>query len=262
MLTTARNFLLTSLIIAASHPAAAQTIYSTGFEEPTFLAGSLLVGQDGWIAPPPLSPNGAEIAAAIKRNRNGQTLRVEGANLDHQDFVNEATGGYYDAIGSYRRSVEYDTGGTQTVRISANVRLEGRRTPHGNFFSAGISAIGVDDLGGASGIGELALSSDGHVYGYSSQDLVPEFLTSTHVALGKWHELAIEIDFAARTYSFYVDDRWLGTFDFDPSASTDILRRGSIVTYAAPDTAKDKKADHAAIIDNFSIEVVSDEDQE
>ena len=89
---------------------------------------------------------------------------------------------------------------------------------------------------------------------------MPVFLTSVHVALGKWHELAIEVDFAEDTYSFYVDDQWLGTFDFDPSANTDILRRGSVITYAAPETAKNKKADHAANFDNFSIEVVEDGD--
>ena len=89
---------------------------------------------------------------------------------------------------------------------------------------------------------------------------MPVFLTSVHVALGKWHELAIEVDFAEDTYSFYVDDQWLGTFDFDPSANTDILRRGSVTTCAAPDTAKNKKADHAANFDNFRIEVLADGD--
>jgi hypothetical protein len=38
-----------------------------------------------------------------------------------------------------------------------------------------IAAIGVDADGGSSGIGELALSSDGHACGYSSHDLVPAF---------------------------------------------------------------------------------------
>ncbi len=258
--TTARRLLIASLTMGALHTATAQNIYSTGFEKSDFTAGSALAGQDGWIAPPPLSPNAALIAAAKKQSRTGQTVRVEGADLEPQDFINEDTGGYYDAIGSYRRTVNHDTGGTQTVRISADVRLDGKRTPHDNFFSASIGAIGVEDTGDSSGIGELAISSDGHVYGYSGQNLVPVFLASVHVSLGQWHELAIEVDFAERTYSFYVDDHWLGTFDFDPSANTDILRRGSLITYAAPDTAKHKKADHAANFDNFNIEVVADED--
>jgi hypothetical protein len=253
---TARSLFIASLTIGALQTATAQNIYSTGFEKPAFTAGSPLAGQDGWIAPPPLSPNAALVSTAKKKGHNGQTVRVEGADLVPQDFINASTSGYYDAIGSYRRSVDYDTGGTQIVRISADVKLDGRKTPHDNFFSASIGAIGVEDTGDSSGIGELAISSDGHVYGYSGQDLVPVFLASVHVSLGQWHELAIEVDFAERTYSFFVDDRWLGTFDFDPSANTDILRRGSMITYAAPDTDKHEKVDHAAIFDNFSIKVV------
>ena len=236
--------------------ASAQIIYSTGFETPALLAGFPLAGQDGWVAPPPFSPNAAVVTAAEKRNRKGQRVRVEGADLEHQDFIEDVSGGYYDAIGSYRHRVDHDTGGTQTVRVSVDVRLDGRATPKSNFFSASIVAIGYNDDGGSEGIGELAISSDGHVYGYSGQDAVPEFLTGTHVALGTWHHLAIEADFAARTYSFYVDGALLGTFDFAPSATSDVLRRGTMLTYAGPDTATDKKADHASNFDNFAIEVV------
>lgn len=150
-----KSLFIASLTAGAFHTAAAQIIYSTGFEKPTFATGSPLVGQDGWIAPPPLSPNAATIAAAKKQNRGGQFVRVEGAGLVPQNFINEATGGYYDAIGSYRRSVNYDTGGTQTVRISADVLLDGKRTLHSNFFSASISAIGVEDTGASPGMGNL-----------------------------------------------------------------------------------------------------------
>lgn len=248
--TAARSLFIASLTMGAFPTATAQNIYSTGFEKPAFTAGLPLVGQDGWIAPPPLSPNAALIVAGKKQSKSGQTVRVEGANLEPQESINDDTDGYYDAIGSYRRAVNHDTGGTQTVRISADVLLDGKKPPHDNFFSAGIAAIGVEKAGEdlfSSGIGELAISSDGNVYGYSGQNLVPVFLASVHVALGKWHELAIEVDFAERTYSFYVDDDWLGTFDFDPSANTDILRRGSMITYAAPDTTKNKKADRGEL---------------
>lgn len=257
-LTKTKALMAGLLAFGLPHSARAQIIYSTGFEVPALVAGLPLAGQDGWIAPPPLSPDAAMITAAKKHKRDGQTMRVDGADLVHQDFINEATAGYYDAIGSYRHSVEYDTGGTQTVRISADVLLDGKKTPHSNFFSASIVAIAYNTDFDSEGVGELAISSDGNVYGSSGQDLVPSFLASTHVALGKSHNLAIEVDFAARTYTFFVDDDSLGTFDFEPFASSGILRRGSIVTYAAPDTKKDKKADHAATIDNFAIEVVAE----
>jgi len=252
--------LMAVALLAAARPAAGQSIYRTGFEPPTFVGDATLVGQDGWIAPPPLSPNAAVVTH--DRPRLGrQTVHVLGGDLEHQDFINEATGGYYDAIGSYRHAVNYDTEGTQIVRVSALVRVDGRKTASGNnFFSASIAAIGADANGDASGVGELAISSDGHVYGYSSQDLVPTFLTSTRVRLGEWHQLAIVVNFAARTYSFFVDGHCLGTFAFDPSATSNTLLRGSLIAFAAPDTARLKKADYAAHFDRFSIKVVSARD--
>jgi hypothetical protein len=254
------SLISTMALACLAQSATGQVIYATGFEPPTFAADTPLAGQDGWFAPPPLSPNAAMVTRDHPRIGR-QTVHVLGADLEHQDFINDVTSGYYDAIGSYRRAVNYDTGGTNTIRVSALVRIDGPKTATGNnFFSASVAAIGVDADGNSSGVGELALSSDGHVYGYSSQDLVPTFLTSARVRLGEWHRLAVVVDFAARTYSFQVDGEALGTFAFDPSATSNVLRRGSLITYAAPDTATNTKADYAAHFDKFSIKVVSDRD--
>lgn len=95
-----------------------QPIYRTRFEPGTFNEDTALVGQDGWVAPPPLSPNAA-IVSRDKPRMGRQTVHVLGADLEHQDFINELTTVYYDAIGSYRRAVDYDTANAQTVRISA-----------------------------------------------------------------------------------------------------------------------------------------------
>lgn len=253
-----RNVLLVSatLAVGALQPAAGQIIYATGFEAPLLVAGTPLAGQDGWAGGPPFLSNDA--ATVIASKKGAQTVHVAGADMVRSDFINTITGGYYDAVGSYRHRVDYDTGGTKTVRVSVDIRLDGRETPKSNFFAAGVGAIGYNDEGGSEGIGELAISSDGHVYGYSGQNLVPIFLAVTHVALGKSHNLAIEANFADRTYSFFVDDSWLGTFDFAPTATSNVLRRGSLLTYAAPDTKKDKKEDHSATYDNFAIDVVSE----
>jgi hypothetical protein len=245
-------------VVSAFSPASAQILYSTGFESPSFAAGSPLAGQDGWIAPPPLSPNAA-IVTIDKPRQGKQTVHVPGEDLEHQDFINEATSGYYDAIGSYRRAVNYDSKGTQVLNVSAHVRIDGPETAAGdNFFSASVAAIGLDDNGDPSGVGELAISSDGHVYGYSSQDLVPTFLTSAPITPGEWHNLVVQVSFVTRTYSFFVDDRFLGTFDFDPSATSNILRRGSLIVYTAPDTATLKKENYTAHFDHFSIKVGSE----
>ena len=240
-------------------PAAGQIVYSTGFESPDFVAGAPLVGQNGWTAPPPLSPNAAVITTD-KPRIGRQTVHVLGADLVHQDFINELTGGYYDAIGSYRHPVSFETGGTRAVRISANVRVDGPQTPTGtNFFSASVTgrALLTDDNGTA-GIGQLDLSSDGHVYGWSGDAFVPAFQMSVPVTLGEWHNLAVVADFATSTYSFFVDDQYLGTFPFPPqdcgACFTTVLLRGSLLASAAPDTATLKKANYAAHYDNFMIQ--------
>jgi hypothetical protein len=252
--------LMAVALLTAARPASGQTLYRTSFEPDTFLADTPLVGQDGWVAPPPLSPNAA-IVSADKPRQGQQTVHVLGADLEHQDFINEATGGYYDAIGSYRRPVNYDTGGSQTVRISAHVRVDGPRTASGNnFFSAGVAGR-VETAGGTASVGELAISSDGHVFAYSGNDGVPTFLASKRVKLGQWHNLTIIADFATHTSRFYADDHLLTTFAWEPSeAYTGVLLRGTMLAYAAPDTTENQKADYAAHYDKFSIKALSPHD--
>ena len=229
-------------LLTALTPAWGQIVYKTGFESPTFVAGLPLAGQDGWVVGQtpegPLSANGAVITTD-KPRIGQQTVHVLGADLVHQDFVNSVTGGYYDAIGSYRRRVSYDTSGTHAVRISANVRVDGPQTATGNnFFSASVTgrALLTDDNGTA-GIGELDLSSDGHVYGWSGDAFVPTFQVSVPVTLGQWHNLAVVADFATSTYSFFVDDQYLGTFPFPAqdcgACYTTVLLRGSLLASAS-----------------------------
>ena len=242
-----------------------QAIYRTGFEaKEGFVADTALVGQDGWVAPPPLSPNAA-VVTSDKPRQGRQTVHVLGADLEPQDFINELTEGYYDAIGSYRRPVNYDTGNAQKVRVSAHLRIDGPKTASGNnFFSASIGGRAESTLDGepsSAGVGELAISSDGHAYAYSGNDNVPTFLGRKRVKLGEWHNLAIVADFATQTSRFYVDDELLATFAWAPSeVYTGILLRGAMLAYAAPDTATNTKADYAAHYDKFAIKVVSDHD--
>jgi hypothetical protein len=112
--------MLVGLAIAVPCSCAGLILYQTDFEPPTFSPG-VLVGQDGWTAPPPppaspFSSNAAVISTTEPR-LGTQSVLVPGADLIHQDFITNVTGGYYDAIGSYRKPVNYDTAGTQTVRV-------------------------------------------------------------------------------------------------------------------------------------------------
>jgi hypothetical protein len=251
-----------SAVLGCATTASAQVVYSTGFENPPFANQSQLVGQDSWIAPPPFSPDAAEAATGIHAGGH-QAVRVRGRDLVHQDFINELTGGYYDAIGSYRRAVNYETSGAQTVRVSADVYVQGgQQTPSGNnFFSASVSTRTALTDGSTAGTGELAISSDGNAYGYSGNENVPTFLTSAPVTLNAWHNLAVDVNPGARNYSFLLDGASLGTFDFqappdpeDPTIDyTTVLPRGSLLAYAGPDTNSLKKQNFSAHFDNFAI---------
>src|SRR5262245_3271259 len=140
--------LLLAAFLAATSPLSGQPIYSTGFEPDVFLSDTPLVGQDDWSAPPPFSP-GAALVSADHPRQGTQTVHVLGGDLVPQDFINELTGGYYEAIGSYRHPVNYDTGNAQTVRISAHVRVDGPQTASGNnFFSAAVSTRAATTLEG------------------------------------------------------------------------------------------------------------------
>jgi hypothetical protein len=256
--------LLAILVCTAYAPVAGQSVYSTKFEDPPFVAGQPLVGQDGWIAPGILSPDAAVISTDQPR-QGKQSVRVLGADLDEQQAIIDLTDGYYAAAGSYRKTVDFDTEGIVRVQISANVRVDGPTTPLGtNFFSASIAARALLDDGDTAGVGQIDISSDGHVYAQDGNHNVPVFLKSAPITLGEWHELAIVDDFGAQTFTLYVDGKSLGTYLFptvDPDTNqllvyTTTLRRGSLLAQTAPETGSMRKADYTAHHDNFSISVV------
>ena len=252
--------------LGMANTAQAAPIYQTGFENPPFVANLTLPSQDGWVVGGTpeglLSPTAAVIST--NRPRQGQqSVLVSGANLIHQDFVNSVTGGYYDAIGSYRKTVDYDTRGAKTVRVSAHVRVDGRLTSGNNFFSASFGSRGADiastNGGDTTGNGEITISSDGHVYGATGNDNVPVFLASKRIELGEWHNLAVETNFATRKMTFFVDDDCLGSFPFVSGFTGNFVRRGGMVVYAAPDTATLHKANYRARYDQYSIKTVTPE---
>ena len=237
------------------------TLYQAKFDAPVFTQNAPLVGQDGWTAPPVLSPDAAIVAPHHSRSKQSG-VHVRGADLVHQDFINEATQGLYDAIGSYRRTVNYDTRRSQSICVSANVRIDGPKSGHADhFFSASIGLRAESVLEGektSAGIGELAISSDGQAYAYTGNDNVPIFQASVPVRLGHWHRLAVVADFATETSTFYVDGRLLTSLPFDPNETyTRVVLRGAMLAYAGPDTDTKKKANYVSHYDDFAIKVAA-----
>ncbi len=234
----ARSFLLASIITAALHSAPAATLYSTGFEDPPFALGSELVGQDGWVGVPFLSPNAAIITNSVVLS-GFQSLQVRGADMVDAFQVDPLA-----AVGSYRKLLDYDTAaaGLPIVHIQANVRLDGPVIGVGDFFSSNIAARSSDG-----GVGELSISSDGMIYGYGTSGSV---IYSAPTTLNAWHTLGIDVDFAADTYTFLVDGTSSSAFPFDAGFTSDVLLRESLVTYAFPDTATNHRGDFVAYYDN------------
>jgi hypothetical protein len=226
---------------------------SIGFEH--FVVGQTLVGQDGWVQLLPfLNPQ-----AAVVSKDPQQSIRVRGADLisDFDDLDP------YDAVGSYRRPLTdcvecgpngYDAiaNGTRIVQIQARVRLDGPLAATRDLFSASIANRVV----GGIALGELIVDADGHVYGYTGNDPSGQELpqASAPITLGAWHHLAIELNFVTRTYAFFVDGSLVGgPFLFPAEADTNVVVRGSIVTYARPDGGAFARSSYVVHFDNFSV---------
>ncbi|RYD31038.1 MAG: hypothetical protein EOP86_18755 [Verrucomicrobiaceae bacterium] len=237
--------LLALFALAGSAPAA--ELYSTGFENPPFVAGSQLPGQDGWaVIPPFLNPSAAVITSA-EAATGSQSLLVRGSDMTPAPEVDP-----YAVVGSYRRPVNYDAGaGLTTVLITSDVMLEGAPLGTGDFFTANIAARSADGA-----VGELSISSDGRVYGFTGTGADGLTLINEPISLNEWHNLGISVDFAANTYSFLVDGTDYGTFPFEAGFTSDVLLRGSLVVYGRPDAGAYSRDNFTARYDNFSIATV------
>jgi hypothetical protein len=233
--------------------APAAVLYSTGFENPPLANGTQLLGQDRWFdaIPPFLNPAAAVITNEMART-GSQSLKVAGSDLVAAVEVDPLA-----VVGSYRRPVNYDAStGPSTVLITSDVRLDGPVLGTGDFFAANIAARSEDG-----GVGELSISSDGKVYGYTG-NFGGTALVSTSITLGEWHTLGILVDFASNNYNFLVDGTPLSAtpFNFEAGFSSDLLLRGAAVVYGYPDDpaadSLSKKSNFTARFDNFSIESV------
>jgi len=226
-------------------------IYSTGFEPPTFLAGTPLLGTDGWnpFIPPFLNPDAAVIADAVKKSGK-QSVEVWGGDL----VGSEGFTAPYDAVGSYRRPVNYTVLARKPiVVVEADLLLDTEElTTEEDFFTLTIAARSSD----GETLGEIGLSSSGFAVAYgfdAAPGAVPAF--SAPIAFNRWHRMSIVVDYsdAKTTTSYYLDDELIGTLG-DGSASN-VLLRGSMVVYALPDAGGDARANYTARFDNFRISV-------
>jgi hypothetical protein len=234
-------------VVSSAH---ADTLYLTNFERPTFQVGDQLLGLDGWSTaiPPFLNPQ-----AAIITRLNSQSVEVWGGDLVGSGGITAP----YDAVGSYRRPLDYTiSGNKQLARIDADLLLETTKPKApGEFFSLTIAARSGD----GETLGEVGLSSEGIVEAFSFNPVPGTAPTFTKgIQFNKWYHITMFLDFANRTTSYLIDDYFLGTVPA-PSASN-VLLRGALVVYARPDGdstggASSTRSNYTARFDNFRVRV-------
>lgn len=252
--------LLTAFALwAAFNTAYAVNIYRTGFEDPPFVAGSELLGTDGWSTaiPPFLNPHSAIITNAIKKSGH-QSVVVPGASLSSSGGLT----GPYDAIGSYRRPVNFQiTPNKAIIKLKADLQLKTAkdRTP-GEFFSLTIAAR----TGNGETLGEIGLSSQGIVeaWNFNAPGGGPPDFTLP-IRFNGWYHVEMVFDFNSKTLSYFINDTLLGSTPA-PTAS-DVLLRGAMVVYARPNGgvaggAGSDRADYTAVFDNFRISADDEDD--
>ena len=243
------SVLLVALVSVAVSRASAETYYATGFENPPFQSGQPLAGQDGWdvqvVGGNPLGPNGH---ISMAQPRSGlQSVEVKGSDLTPLAAIG------YD-VGVYRRyvAVNVAAAGFPVVRVAADLRIDGPQTEQtadrvtGDFFSANLKAFSDDGS-----LGEFSLSSDGHVYVYTNDD---SYLFGAAAALGQYHRLALDIDFANKTTTFSIDGTALGSVPFTAGFTSNVLSHGTLLAYGLdPDPLHRDVSVYTAHYDNFSI---------
>lgn len=249
-----RPLALLLTLLCGSSALAQSVVYQTGFENPPFAVGTELQGQDGWTPssslPPFLSTGAAKITAAEAKT-GVQSVVVEGKAM-----TSAAEVAPYDAVGSFRRPVGYDTTATgQTLlRLSVDAKVTGPGTVPYSAFAGSLAAR--DNAGFT--LAELELGPDGSIAGFGDQAPGSAPAVSGVVAAGAWHELAIEVDYLAKASTFFVDGAQVGLpVSFAGSGPSGVLARGALVAYAGPNVPGGfDRSNHAIYFDDFSITAV------
>lgn len=192
---------------AAASPSAADVLYQTGFEPPTFSPG-LLAGQDGWFAG--LSPAAATVSTVQPRGGT-QSVCIQGSLLD-------ALQGF--SIGSYARFLSYDpiASGNPQVSLSADINLSGGVPPS---CGAGIGLTGILNGQFTANI-QVGVRAQGsgvaaYISNFDGQDADGPAYT-----LGEWATVRADFNFQTRTVRGFFNDRLFGEVPFTAGISNDI----------------------------------------
>ena len=227
---------LAALALPPIGTAASTVLYSTSFEPPVCARG-LLTGQDGWATGLGID---AVLVGTTQPNSGAQSVEFDGSLL--------GVGG--NAL--TRRLFDYDAvaNGTPVVRAEVAARLDGPGTDTDNGPADDLISLNLEGIGPSGAyFGALALSSSGEVWVFGSRP-ADAYATAAPAQVGRYYTLALEIDFAARATSFFLDGAFLTSLPFDASVTTNVVRTARLTTFPA---ASFDPAPYRGYFDDFAV---------
>jgi hypothetical protein len=216
-------------------PAAAQTLYQTGFEPPTFTAGQPIDGQSSWLA---FASPSAGVVSTTTPASGAQDLQINGADVNYF-----AADSLYEA--SYGPNILFDGSKTSDLFVQADVKLSGPTTP-GDFISANLDVYNSE-----TSVAEMYVSSQGVLY--SDNNFGNYAAVAPPITLGKYYTLDMDLDFATQTDKFYEDGVYVDSLPMPTSAVYDREIVAGTAVYGLDDSYGYDHTQYAAYFDNLSV---------
>jgi hypothetical protein len=221
-------------------PAAANFVYSTGFEAPTFAVGPL-AGVDGWQDV--FGDGGGQVTTVLPRS-GSQAVVFDGGQLSDIGF------GFLASRNRKAFNVPAAAQGL-VVRTQADIRLDGPSTATGgdpiddDVLSANLNVTnGVDGF-----LASWVVSSSGYAFAFGSFD--ESYLYQTPVPLGEYNTFGLEIDFVAAETRFLLNGAVVFTSGLDPNY--DRTQFGAVDLELATILGPTDAALYQARFDNLSV---------
>jgi hypothetical protein len=204
------RLLFAAVSLAATVPARAGILYSTGFEEPEFLPG-VAVGQNEWVN---VIGNKKAVISTTNPASGSQDLRI-GSN----DLAPEGAA----LVSTYRPDLavfHVDPAVTPLVYFQVEARLDGlllgNAANHANDLIGSAAFVGDTH----SILAEMYISCDGHIYADNS---LGQYLLQSSATTGRYYQLGMLIDFQHLTSELFLNGSFLGELPVPALASHDVL---------------------------------------
>ncbi len=211
---------MSALVVVLGLVAAANAtvVYSTGFEAPTFTAGTSLVGQDGWVGDDADAP---QIQTAVVYSGT-QALAIDSSPLAGSNWFWKVTS--FDPIAA----------GEPILEISTQMRLSTDDTPSGSW------ALDVYD----SEVDRVALMYVDETNAVSIYDVEGGTSIATGITVPRdtWFSFKLVLD--------YANDTYYGIVDGVPTLTTNL---GSQLDLSDADFRCSTPGYDVAYFDDFSI---------